>query len=93
MPKKKSPTDIGQLKLRLPEALREKLIQASDHSGRSLNNEIVWRLTKSFGDDMAIFDQHVATEARVIELLEQIVERRLSGLPKPEPKPITRRRG
>jgi hypothetical protein len=40
--------DIGQIKVRLPERLRQRLERASDKSGRSLNNEIVWRLTQSF---------------------------------------------
>jgi hypothetical protein len=45
---RRKPIDIGQLKVRLPEELRERLEQSSERSGRSLNNEIVWRLGQSF---------------------------------------------
>jgi hypothetical protein len=43
--------DKGQIKIRLVPALRRQLEKASEKSGRSLNNEIVWRLGKSFEVD------------------------------------------
>jgi len=60
MPRK--PADVGQLKLRLPDALRRKLERASDKSGRSLNNEIVWRLSQSLGEG-PMYDLHIEQEA------------------------------
>jgi hypothetical protein len=71
-------SDVGQLKLRLPNSLRRKLERASDKSGRSLNNEIVWLLTRAFGDHGAvIFAQHEAAEAdekKAQAELEKVVE-------------------
>jgi hypothetical protein len=38
---------FGQLKLRLPDTLRKALEEAAEKSGKSLNAEIIWRLSKS----------------------------------------------
>jgi hypothetical protein len=75
----RKPADVGQLKLRLPEALRRKLERASDKSGRSLNNEIVWRLSQSLGEG-PMFDLHIEQEAaeakreaEVAKVLDRII--------------------
>jgi hypothetical protein len=70
------PSDMGQLKLRLPQTLRKRLERASDKSGRSLNNEIVWRLTQTFGDEgAALFEQHQQAEQTLRDQIEQVVKK------------------
>jgi hypothetical protein len=44
----RNPTDIVPLQLRLTEALRRKIERAAEKNGRSLNSEMVQRLTQSF---------------------------------------------
>jgi uncharacterized protein (DUF1778 family) len=44
----RSPSDIVPLQLRLTEALRRKIERAAEKNGRSLNSEMVLRLTQSF---------------------------------------------
>jgi hypothetical protein len=66
--------------VRLPERLRHRLEKASDKSGRSLNNEIVWRLERLFEIEAAPsvreanerIDRLNETVARIQERLEQI---------------------
>lgn len=83
MPRK--PTDIRQLKLRLPEAMRRKLERASDKSGRSLNNEVLWRLGQSFateGDDTVLklaqdqSDFDANTKKKIEEIVKQLINKR-----------------
>jgi hypothetical protein len=88
MPKK--PTDAGQLKLRLTDALREKLEHASDKSGRSLNNEIVWRLEQSFDTVSKTGDPIVDRFMQSTELRELVThavrDALVHGLRKGKPK-------
>lgn len=44
------------MKLRLPEELKEKIGQAAKDSGRSMNAEIVYRLSDSFAQDQMYLD-------------------------------------
>ena len=96
MPRTRKPTDVGQLKLRLPEALRQRLEDASNKSGRSLNNETVWRLTQTFGDeglaaiferveererDDAAFFEKVAQDPRMQEAIRKVIAKHLTEKP------------
>jgi Arc-like DNA binding domain len=45
----RAPRELVNLKLRLPEALRQKLAAEAEQAGRSLNSEILWRLGYTFG--------------------------------------------
>jgi hypothetical protein len=83
--------DVGQLKLRLPKEMRRKLERASDQSGRSLNNEILWRLGRSFaaeGDEtVAKMAQEQVTEeadarAALKAMVDGWIEEALSRRPK-----------
>ena len=72
------PTEIVQLKLRFPEALRRNLSQAAKNNRRSMNAEIVSRLDESFlrGNLAALMREHAentATKAaaEVVKLLNQ----------------------
>jgi hypothetical protein len=71
--------DIGQIKVRLPERLRTRLERASDKSGRSLNNEIVWRLMKSFEAKEPETELAAATEMAelVKDVLGEVLDREL----------------
>ena len=48
-------TDVVNLRLRLPEALRKQLDVAAEKSNRSLNSEILWRLGQTFGKEWMEF--------------------------------------
>jgi hypothetical protein len=48
-------TDVVNLRLRLPEALRKQLDGAAEKSNRSLNSEILWRLGQTFGKEWMEF--------------------------------------
>jgi Arc-like DNA binding domain len=48
-------TDVVNLRLRLPEALRKQLDVAAEKSDRSLNSEILWRLGQTFGKEWMEF--------------------------------------
>jgi hypothetical protein len=48
-------TDVVNLRLRLPEALRKQLDLAAEKSNRSLNSEILWRLGQTFGKEWMEF--------------------------------------
>jgi hypothetical protein len=50
----KKPSDIVQLKLRFPEALRKKLERAAKARDHSMNAEIIHRLDRSFHNDPAV---------------------------------------
>jgi hypothetical protein len=46
------PDEIIQLKLRLPESLRRQIEDGARRSGRSMNSEIIHRLTTSFRSEL-----------------------------------------
>jgi hypothetical protein len=49
MARKRKPDDTVNLRLRLPDALRQKLAVEAEAAERSLNSEILWRLGQTFG--------------------------------------------
>jgi predicted butyrate kinase (DUF1464 family) len=64
--------DEVRITLRLPEDLRDRLKKATEESGRSMNAEIVDRLTKSF--DIAYAGDPVQLEARFTEIASFVVD-------------------
>jgi Arc-like DNA binding dprotein len=50
MARKRRPDDTVNLRLRLPEALRQRLDAEAEKANRSLNSEILWRLGQTFGE-------------------------------------------
>jgi hypothetical protein len=62
------------LRLRLPEGLRQRLADEAEEAGRSLNSEILWRLGHTFAGER--WDEFVAEaeqqEQRRQELLEEM---------------------
>lgn len=49
----KEPTRVKKLSVRVDEALRQQLQAAADHSLRSMNAEIIWRLRASLAEQAA----------------------------------------
>ena len=70
----KSLIDIVNVRLRLPEALRQRLVAAAEEADRSLNSEILWRLGHTFAGEK--WDEFVAEaeqeEKRRQEVLEEM---------------------
>jgi len=70
----KSLTDIVNVRLRLPEALRQRLAAAAEEADRSLNSEILWRLGHTFAGEK--WDEFVAEaeeqEKHRQEMLEEM---------------------
>ena len=86
----RKPTEIVNLRLRLPEGLRKRLAAEGEKSQRSLNSEIVWRLGQSLGAEGAAFVQDYETaEAFLKRKLEEIVEKLIAerGVQKNETPP------
>src|SRR6516225_5248202 len=68
-------TDVVNLRLRLPEALRKQLDVAAEKSNRSLNSEILWRLGQTFGDQWLEFIGEIeAEEKRDKEVLDRLMK-------------------
>jgi hypothetical protein len=74
----RKPTDIVPLQLRLTEALRRKIERAAEVNGRSLNSEMVWRLTQSFAakPEPNIDDVSELTRKDVEEFVEAYLRQR-----------------
>jgi hypothetical protein len=61
----REPDDTVHLKLRLPESLRAQLADAAwNAGGRSMNAEILWRLTQTFEPQIADAIQKLRIEKR-----------------------------
>lgn len=69
MPAKK-PTEMVQLKLRLPDALRRRIVHEAELSGRSLNSEMVWQLTRVYLAEQGDAPAKVVELSKRIEQLE-----------------------
>ena len=61
---RKKDTDVVNLRLRLPEALRKQLDGAAEKSNRSLNSEILWRLGQTFGKEWLEFIGEIEEQER-----------------------------
>lgn len=57
-------TDLVNLTLRLPEALRQRLASEAEKASRSLNSEILWRLGQTFSDQWQGFIAGVEQQER-----------------------------
>jgi Arc-like DNA binding domain len=67
----KAPTDAVNLRLRLPEGLRQKLADEADKANRSLNSEILWRLTHTLGGK---WEQFVAEAEKEEQRRQEVLE-------------------
>jgi len=67
----KQPTDMVNLRLRLPEGLRQKLADEAEGANRSLNSEILWRLSHTFGEK---WEQFVAEAEEGEKERQEILE-------------------
>jgi ribosomal protein L2 len=63
-------TETVNLRLRLPEGLRQKLANEAEKANRSLNSEILFRLNKTLGPEFA----ELAKAAEERERREQEIE-------------------
>ena len=67
------PTDTVNLRLRLPEGLRQSLANEAEKANRSLNSEVLWRLSRSLGPEWEKLVQKAEErEQQEQELLERI---------------------
>jgi hypothetical protein len=95
MARKRRLDDTVNLRLRLPEALRQRLDAEAEKANRSLNSEILWRLGQTFGEEWQRFIAGVEErEKREKELREQLyqdptfidfVDRRMAELMEKDP--------
>ena len=68
-------TDLVNLTLRLPEALRQQLASKAENANRSLNSQILWRLGQTFSDQWRGFVAGVEEQQRrEEEELERIMQ-------------------
>lgn len=71
---KRKPDDIVNLKVRFTEALRKRIEQEAKKNQRSLNGEIVYRLTASFGEEgIHLASQHEEAERELARQLREVV--------------------
>lgn len=62
-------------KLRMPEALRQKLEGEAEEAGRSINSEILWRLGQTFSEQWQRFIAGVEErEKKAEEVLERLAQ-------------------
>jgi hypothetical protein len=74
MPKK--PDAIVNIRLRLPAALHSTLTKEAEAARRSLNSEILWRLSETLGDAWKAFVAEIERKERADqEFLKQTRER------------------
>jgi hypothetical protein len=64
---RRAATDTVNLRLRLPEALRQKLEAEAEEAGRSMNSEILWRLGQTFSEQWQRFIAGVEERERKAE--------------------------
>jgi hypothetical protein len=75
MARKRKLEETVNLRLRLPEALRQALTAAAEKSERSLNSEILWRLGRTFGPEWQEFVTGMEDrERREQELRERVLQ-------------------
>jgi hypothetical protein len=98
----RKPLDIVALQVRLPEAMRAQIAAAAEHNKRSLNGEILFRLSETMDRRWTDYITHLEQEAQrqreFIEemsrkpetraMLDQFMTRlREEGILKPKPDP------
>jgi hypothetical protein len=68
-------TDMVNLRLRLPEELRHKLANEAEKANRSLNSEVLFRLTRSLGPEWGdLVSRAEERERQEQELIERMRE-------------------
>jgi hypothetical protein len=74
MASKRKPDEIVNLKVRFTEALRKRIEQEAKKNQRSLNGEIVYRLTASFGEEgIELASQYEEAEKELARQLREVV--------------------
>jgi hypothetical protein len=75
MAKRRNPSDVVNLKLRFTEALRARIEQEAKKNQRSLNGEIVYRLTTTFGAEGAeLAAQYEQAESEIKKQIMEVME-------------------
>jgi hypothetical protein len=102
MARTRKPLDVVALQVRLPEAMRAQIAAAAEHNKRSLNGEILFRLSETLDARWTEYVAHLEREAqRQKEFIEEmsrkpetrarldqfIAELREEGIIKPKPGP------
>jgi hypothetical protein len=79
--------NLKQVLLRIPDAMRDKLVEASEENGRSLTAEVLARLERTFSENESWLSkarkspiirmemQMIAVEARVENRMDDLEER------------------
>ena len=74
MAKRRDPSDVVNLKLRFTEALRARIEQEAKKNQRSLNREIVYRLSTTFGAEGAeLAAQYDQAESEIRRQVQEVV--------------------
>jgi hypothetical protein len=75
MARKRSATDVVNLKIRFTEAMRARIEQEAKKNQRSLNGEIVYRLAATFGvEGIGLVDQYEEVEEELARRLREVVQ-------------------
>jgi len=75
MARRRKPADTINLRVRMPEALRETLAAEAEKANRSLNSEILWRLGLTLSEDWQRFIAGVeAREKSDRQFIDQILQ-------------------
>ncbi|MGH2342560.1 Arc family DNA-binding protein [Segnochrobactraceae bacterium EtOH-i3] len=79
---KKFPSQLAErFQVRMPDGLRDRIRDAAEHNGRSMNAEIVARLEESFTRGLMMSDEGVAESlAHIKHLIDYLDDRIQSGL-------------
>jgi Arc-like DNA binding domain len=73
--RKRRPSDLVHLQVRMTEAFRVELANAAEKSERSLNSEILWRLSQTFGEEWQRYIAGIEkAEHEADELRKKIVD-------------------
>jgi hypothetical protein len=80
MARTRNPMDVVALQVRLPEAMRAQIAAAAEHNKRSLNGEILFRLSETMDNRwteyVAALERQTRADAAFMERLRQDPEKR-----------------
>ncbi len=80
MPRKRNPTDLVALQVRMTEVMRKHLAADAEHNKRSLNSEILWRLGQTMDNRwleyVAVLERQEASDKELIERMRANPETR-----------------
>ncbi len=79
---KKFPSQIAdRFQIRMPDGLRDRIRDAAERNGRSMNTEIVSRLEESFNRGLMMSDESIAENlSHIKHLIDYLDDRIQSGL-------------